>query len=110
MSTARWLFPARPHLRLVATLGCVGAMQRALQRALRWTRNSVTYAKKHGGARVCVCVCVCVLFFSGGGNVRLQAAKAKYYGLNFYEVTRDEAEALHPLVDYDGVRVATAPV
>ena len=37
-------------------------------------------------------------------QLRLQAAKAKYYGLNFYEVDRDEAERLHPLVNYDGIR------
>ena len=37
-------------------------------------------------------------------QLRLQAAKAKFYGMNFYEVSRDEAEKLHPLVDYDGVR------
>ncbi len=37
-------------------------------------------------------------------QLRLQAAKAKYYGLNFHEVSRDEAEHLHPLVDFDGIR------
>ncbi|AXI46856.1 dehydrogenase [Sulfitobacter sp. SK012] len=37
-------------------------------------------------------------------QLRLQAAKAKYYGLKFHEVSRSEAEALHPLVDYDGIR------
>lgn len=37
-------------------------------------------------------------------QLRLQAAKAKLYGMNFYEITRDEAERLHPLVDFDGVR------
>ena len=37
-------------------------------------------------------------------QLRLQASKAKYYGMNFYEVSRDEAERLHPLVDYSGVR------
>jgi dimethylglycine dehydrogenase len=37
-------------------------------------------------------------------QLRLQAAKAKYYGLNFHEVSREEAERLHPLVDYDGIR------
>ncbi|MEM7470229.1 MAG: FAD-dependent oxidoreductase [Pseudomonadota bacterium] len=37
-------------------------------------------------------------------QLRLQAAKAKYYGLQFYEVDRAEAERLHPLVDYDGIR------
>ncbi|WP_299545960.1 FAD-dependent oxidoreductase [uncultured Tateyamaria sp.] len=37
-------------------------------------------------------------------QLRLQAAKAKLYGMNFHEVSRDEAERLHPLVDYDGVR------
>jgi dimethylglycine dehydrogenase len=37
-------------------------------------------------------------------QLRLQAAKAKYYGLNFYEVSRDEAERLHPLVNFDGIR------
>ena len=37
-------------------------------------------------------------------QLRLQAAKAKYYGLQFHEVSRDEAERLHPLVNYDGIR------
>ena len=36
--------------------------------------------------------------------MRLQAAKAKYYGMDFYEVSRDEAERLHPLVNFDGIR------
>ncbi|MFY0691290.1 MAG: GcvT family protein [Paracoccaceae bacterium] len=37
-------------------------------------------------------------------QLRLQAAKAKYYGLNFHEISRAEAEKLHPLVDFDGIR------
>ncbi len=37
-------------------------------------------------------------------QLRLQAAKAKLYGMNFYEVSRDEAERLHPLVNFDGIR------
>lgn len=37
-------------------------------------------------------------------QLRLQAAKARYYGMDFYEVTRDEAERLHPLVDFGGIR------
>ena len=37
-------------------------------------------------------------------QLRLQAAKAALYGMNFHEVSRDEAEKLHPLVDYDGIR------
>jgi dimethylglycine dehydrogenase len=37
-------------------------------------------------------------------QLRLQAAKAKYYGLNFHEVSRDDAERLHPLVNFDGIR------
>ena len=37
-------------------------------------------------------------------QLRLQAAKARFYGMNFYEVDRAEAERLHPLVDYDGIR------
>ena len=37
-------------------------------------------------------------------QLRLQAAKAEYYKLDFSEVSRDEAERLHPLVDFDGVR------
>jgi len=37
-------------------------------------------------------------------QLRLQEAKARYYGMNFHEVSRDEAERLHPLVDFDGVR------
>ncbi|TMM54454.1 GcvT family protein [Sulfitobacter sabulilitoris] len=37
-------------------------------------------------------------------QLRLQAAKARLYGMNFHEVTRDEAERLHPLVDFTGIR------
>ncbi|MCQ0093329.1 FAD-dependent oxidoreductase [Roseovarius sp. M141] len=37
-------------------------------------------------------------------QLRLQAAKAKLYGMNFHEVSRNEAEKLHPLVDFDGIR------
>ncbi len=37
-------------------------------------------------------------------QLRLQAAKAKRYGMNFHEVSRAEAEKLHPLADFDGVR------
>ncbi|WP_299958981.1 FAD-dependent oxidoreductase [uncultured Roseobacter sp.] len=37
-------------------------------------------------------------------QLRLQAAKAKLYGMNFHEVSRAEAERLHPLVNYDGIR------
>jgi len=37
-------------------------------------------------------------------QLRLQAAKAKYYDMPFREVTRAEAEELHPLVNYDGIR------
>ena len=37
-------------------------------------------------------------------QLRLQAAKARRYGLNFAEISRDEAERLHPLVNFDGIR------
>lgn len=37
-------------------------------------------------------------------QLRLQAAKAKLYGMNFHEISRNEAEKLHPLVDFDGIR------
>ncbi|VAW24265.1 Sarcosine dehydrogenase, partial [hydrothermal vent metagenome] len=37
-------------------------------------------------------------------QLRLQAAKARYYGMNFYEVDRAEAEKLHPLANFDGIR------
>jgi dimethylglycine dehydrogenase len=37
-------------------------------------------------------------------QLRLQAAKAKYYGLPFREVDREEAEVLHPLVNFEGIR------
>ena len=37
-------------------------------------------------------------------QLRLQEAKARRYGMNFHEVSRDEAERLHPLVNYDGVK------
>ena len=37
-------------------------------------------------------------------QLRLQAAKAKYYDMPFREVSREEAETLHPLVNFDGIR------
>ncbi len=37
-------------------------------------------------------------------QLRLQEAKARRYGMNFHEVSRDEAERLHPLVNFDGIR------
>ncbi|NGM46265.1 FAD-dependent oxidoreductase [Rhodobacter sp. SGA-6-6] len=37
-------------------------------------------------------------------QLRLQEAKARRYGMNFHEVSRAEAERLHPLVDFDGIR------
>ncbi|MEM6634680.1 MAG: FAD-dependent oxidoreductase [Pseudomonadota bacterium] len=37
-------------------------------------------------------------------QLRLQAAKAKLYGMNFYEVSIERAKELNPLVNYDGIR------
>ncbi|MCK5778666.1 MAG: GcvT family protein [Rhodospirillales bacterium] len=37
-------------------------------------------------------------------QLRLQAAKARLYGMNFYEISIDEARELNPLVDFDGIR------
>mgnify|MGYP006245131393 FL=1 len=37
-------------------------------------------------------------------QLQLQAAKAKLYEMNFSEITRSEAEELHPLVNFDGIR------
>ena len=37
-------------------------------------------------------------------QLRIQEAKARRYGMDFREIGRDEAEHLHPLVNYDGVR------
>ena len=37
-------------------------------------------------------------------QLKLQAAKAKLYGMNFSEVSRAQAEELHPLVNFDGIR------
>lgn len=37
-------------------------------------------------------------------QLRLQEAKARRYGMNFREASRAEAERLHPLVNFDGVR------
>ncbi|GGO57536.1 dimethylglycine dehydrogenase [Roseovarius pacificus] len=37
-------------------------------------------------------------------QLRLQEAKAKYYDLNFFEVSREEARELHPLAQFDDVR------
>jgi len=37
-------------------------------------------------------------------QLRLQAAKARLYGMNFHEISREEAERLHPMVDFGGIR------
>ncbi|WP_122072423.1 FAD-dependent oxidoreductase [Pseudophaeobacter sp. EL27] len=37
-------------------------------------------------------------------QLRLQAAKAKLYGMNFYEISIEEAQRLNPMVNYDGIR------
>ncbi|SEO27278.1 dimethylglycine dehydrogenase [Salinihabitans flavidus] len=37
-------------------------------------------------------------------QLRLQEAKAKLYGMTFYEISIAEAQALHPLVNFDGIR------
>ena len=37
-------------------------------------------------------------------QLRMQAAKAKYFKVDFHELSRDEAEKLHPLANFDGVR------
>ncbi|GAA6159556.1 FAD-dependent oxidoreductase [Ruegeria sp. HU-ET01832] len=37
-------------------------------------------------------------------QLRLQAAKAKLYDMNFYEISIEEAQRLNPLVNYDGIR------
>jgi len=37
-------------------------------------------------------------------QLRLQEAKGRYFGVDFHEVSVDEARQLHPLVDYSGVR------
>ena len=37
-------------------------------------------------------------------QLRLQTAKARRWGMNFHEIGRDEAERLHPLINFDGIR------
>lgn len=37
-------------------------------------------------------------------QLRIQAAKAKTFGVDFFELTRAEAEEKHPLVNFDGIR------
>ncbi|MBC6405824.1 MAG: GcvT family protein [Rhodospirillales bacterium] len=37
-------------------------------------------------------------------QLRLQEAKARRYGMEFHEVSREEAEQLHPLVNFDDIR------
>ena len=37
-------------------------------------------------------------------QLRIQAAKARRYNMAFGEVSRAEAEKLHPLADFDGIR------
>ncbi|MEX0503928.1 FAD-dependent oxidoreductase [Alphaproteobacteria bacterium LSUCC0719] len=37
-------------------------------------------------------------------QLRLQEAKAKFYGLGFYEISRERALELHPLAQFDDVR------
>ena len=37
-------------------------------------------------------------------QLRLQEAKGRFYGLNFHEVSREQAKELHPLAQFDDVR------
>ena len=37
-------------------------------------------------------------------QLRLQAAKAKLYGMNFYEISIEEAKKLNPMVNYGGIK------
>lgn len=37
-------------------------------------------------------------------QLRIQAAKARYFNAEFYELSRKEAEELNPLVNFDGIR------
>lgn len=37
-------------------------------------------------------------------QLRIQAAKARYFEVDFYELSVPEAEELHPLVNFDGIR------
>jgi dimethylglycine dehydrogenase len=37
-------------------------------------------------------------------QLRMQAAKARYFQVEFEELSRDEAERLHPLANFDGIR------
>ncbi len=37
-------------------------------------------------------------------QLRIQAAKAKYFQVEFHELSQAEAEEMHPLVNFDGIR------
>ncbi|WP_170419886.1 GcvT family protein [Ruegeria arenilitoris] len=37
-------------------------------------------------------------------QLRLQEAKARFYGLNFHEISREQAMELHPLAQFDDIR------
>ena len=37
-------------------------------------------------------------------QLRLQETKARLYGLNFHEVSREQAQELHPLAQFDDIR------
>lgn len=37
-------------------------------------------------------------------QLRLQEAKAKFYGLNFHSISREQAKELHPLAQFDDIR------
>ena len=37
-------------------------------------------------------------------QLRIQAAKARYFGVEFHEISLDETRELHPLVDLEGIR------
>ena len=39
-------------------------------------------------------------------QLRIQAAKAKYFGVDFYELSMDEVRKMHPLVNLEGIRCA----
>ena len=39
-------------------------------------------------------------------QLRIQAAKARYFGFEFYELSMDEVQKMHPLVNLEGIRCA----
>ena len=91
-------------MRRPTSTACMTAPTSAASSTTRWTCTSSLRQKRARLRRVPARIAVSGADEAREHQLRLQAAKAKLYGMNFHESDRDEAERLHPLVNYDGIR------